>query len=982
MAVFSTYSGADASLLINALLAPGSGIAVVAGSVTVNASALDAINFYDGSLTPLAIGAGLLLTSGTTPGTSNTVGWFGQDNSGTSGFANGDANIDSVVNTVFKTQSYDATTISFDFTVSDPNATSVSFDVVFGSDEYPEWVDQFVDCAVVMVNGVNYALFNHDPLHPLSVISSNLAAGYFQDNAGNTLPIEYDGVSHLLKIVAPINPGVTNHIEIGIADTGDHIYDSGIFLANFTAGTIPGSGVVAAPPVTTTDGNDVVTGTLQDEYFDLKGGDDLAYAGAGDDVIVGGAGNDTEYGGSGNDQLQGGSGNDILDGGVGNDTASFSGASTDYSIGAAGGTITVADNRIGATFDGTDTLIGVEFVRFSDGLFVLAPDGGLTPAGGPVGPPANTPGSVVITGIGAAGKSLTAAVSDPDGVGGTISYQWQESADNGTSWSNVGTDSNTYGVTEADVGQLIQVIASYTDNGSHAEAPISAGKTIQAVGKGDLLVTLLHLDAPAGASTIDPLTTLVQDAIQFGLSANTAVTVIKTVLGLPEVDLASFDAYAVLQSAPSDPTALAIEKISVQIAVLTSLSDDDQATNLTLKILNAASGGQTLDLANANDLAGILGIDITGISDPKLYPQPLREIFDRNSNIAQAGSVAAIETEWQDFLSVQDKIASTSIADLSIHVNQNPVGSATAVLADGLVNTDYTVGAANLLQGFSDPENATLGVAGLTADNGAVADNGNGTFTVTPNANYVGPVELTYSVVDGQGGSAAASQLFVVAETVPCFAAGTQLRTTDGTVAVEALRVGQSVITADGRTEPIVWISSRRLHCARHPHPATVWPIRVRRGAFAEAVPQRDLWLSPEHAVFFQGVMIPVRCLVNGSSVAQVPVPTVTYFHVELPQHDVVLAEGLETESYLDTGNRADLSANADVVRLFPEFGAYSAAAIALWEANGCAPLMMSGPEVTAAQRLLNDRASLARPASANGVFGGGGGVALTGFNH
>ncbi len=53
---------------------------------------------------------------------------------------------------------------------------------MFGSDEFPEWVDQFVDCAIFMVNGVNYALFNHDPTHPLSVVSSNLAAGYFQDN--------------------------------------------------------------------------------------------------------------------------------------------------------------------------------------------------------------------------------------------------------------------------------------------------------------------------------------------------------------------------------------------------------------------------------------------------------------------------------------------------------------------------------------------------------------------------------------------------------------------------------------------------------------------------------------------------------------------------------------------------------------------------------------------------------------------------------
>jgi len=80
----------------------------------------------------LGISAGVLLTSGTTPGTSNTSTWYGCDNSGSSGFANGDAAIDTVVNTVFQTMSYDATTLGFAFSVNDPNATSVSFDLVFG----------------------------------------------------------------------------------------------------------------------------------------------------------------------------------------------------------------------------------------------------------------------------------------------------------------------------------------------------------------------------------------------------------------------------------------------------------------------------------------------------------------------------------------------------------------------------------------------------------------------------------------------------------------------------------------------------------------------------------------------------------------------------------------------------------------------------------------------------------------------------------
>ncbi|CAG1010940.1 partial Mannuronan C5-epimerase AlgE1, partial [Burkholderiales bacterium] len=763
---FTVYTGSDNAALTNALLASGSGITV--SSIVLKKSGDSAVNFYDGTLAPLGIGTGLLLTSGTTPGTTNTVGWFGQDNSiWPTTFYNGDADIDAVVNTVFQTQSYDATTLEFDFTVADSTATSVSFDLVFASDEFPEWVDQFVDSAIVMVNGVNYALFNHDPLHPLSVVSANLAAGYFQDNAGNAFPIEYDGVSHVLKIVAPIIAGgATNHIKIGIADTGDHIYDSGIFIANLSAGNIPGSGVVIAPP-SGTDNSDNLTGTSKDEYFDLKGGDDICYAGAGDDIVVAGSGNDLVYGGSGADQMKGDSGNDSLDGGADADTAVYSGASTNYIVAAVGAGFTITDSNAGPTSEGEDTLTNVEFAKFSDGLFALGP-GGLTPVADPGVPPANTPGSVVISGIGSAGNILTATVSDPDGVAGAVSYQWQISSDNGSTWSDIsGAVSNTYTVLASDTGMDIHAIATYVDNGAHGEAPISASKTILNADSGDLVVTLMQLTAPVGTSIINPLTTLLQDAIELGVTPNTAALGIKAALGLPDaINLPTYDAYAVLLSNPSDVTALQVEKVAVQIAILTSLSDDDTGVNLTLKILDAAANNQTLDLANINDLSGILGIP--AVIDPITgkYPQPLNEIYDRNKSmsdaIADGGDVSVIEKEWQDLLSIQDFINSTAIADLSIHVNQAPTGIATANLANGLEDTHYTINSIDLLQGFSDTDGGVLSVSGLSADNGSVADNGDGTFNFTPMLNFNGPVELAYTVIDGQGGSALANQLFVM----------------------------------------------------------------------------------------------------------------------------------------------------------------------------------------------------------------------------
>ena len=744
MAVFTPYSG-NAGTLTGALLAQNSGIQILNGSIAVQASGADAINYYDGSLAALGIGAGLLLTSGTTPGTSNTLSWFGTDNAGA-----GDADIDAVVNTVFQTQSYDATTLSFDFTVSDPNATSISFDLVFGSDEYPEWVDQFVDSAVVMVNGINYALFNHDPNHPLSVVSANLTAGYFQDNAGNVLPIEYDGVSHVLKIVAPINPGATNHIKIGIADTGDHIYDSGVFLANMSAGTIPGSGVVATSNAGTS-GNDTCTGTAKDEYFDLQAGDDIVYAGGGDDIVVAGAGNDDVYGGSGADQMKGDAGDDLLDGGADNDTAIYAGNKADYAISfnAASGKFTVA-----SAGEGSDTLANVEYAQFADGLWSLNADGSVTAAGngGPPQPPANTPGVLFLSGIGSQGQTLSATVSDADGVdASTLAYQWYA---DGIALADTGA---TLAVGAALVGKNITVEANYVDLAGKAESLASAAKYIAPPVDGDFTIALLQLSAPAGASVMNPLTTLVQNCIMLGASANEASVIVKATLGLPpDLDVQHYDSWAALQANPLDATALAVEKHMVQVAVMTSLGGDDSGMSLAQAMLLAHSQGSTLDLTNETQIANLLGLDP---GNPLVH-----EIWDRNDTIKDAGSVAAIDTIWLDVQSGLDVVLSPTIGTLSVHINQAPVGSPSAELAAGQAGNDYLIDSTALLQGFSDPDGDALQVANLAVDgNGALQDNGNGTWTFIPAAGYSGPVELSYEVQDPQGASIAASQLFVLA---------------------------------------------------------------------------------------------------------------------------------------------------------------------------------------------------------------------------
>jgi hypothetical protein len=152
--------------------------------------------------------------------------------------------------------------------------------------------------------------------------------------------------------------------------------------------------------------------------------------------------------------------------------------------------------------------------------------------------------------------------------------------------------------------------------------------------------------------------------------------------------------------------------------------------------------------------------------------------------------------------------------------------------------------------------------------------------------------------------------------------------------------------TGEGFAE-VIWVGRREVDCARHPAPRQVWPVRVAAGAFGARRPHSELWLSPDHAVFVNEVLIPIKHLINGSTIAQVRVERVTYHHIELAQHDVLLAEGLPAESFLDMRDGTNYANRAGPVRLYPDFSAR------MWEAFGCARLVATGPEIVAARALV-----------------------------
>ncbi len=145
---------------------------------------------------------------------------------------------------------------------------------------------------------------------------------------------------------------------------------------------------------------------------------------------------------------------------------------------------------------------------------------------------------------------------------------------------------------------------------------------------------------------------------------------------------------------------------------------------------------------------------------------------------------------------------------------------------------------------------------------------------------------------------------------VICFAPGTMIRTELGERAIEDLRPGDAILTRDSGTEPVLWCGQRRMSGARLHAMPYLRPIRLRGGALGAGRPDRDLLVSPQHRMLVRGqaaqalfntpeVLVAAEDLVNGHSITvDHSLREVTYVHILLERHQVIWANGLETESF------------------------------------------------------------------------------------
>ncbi|PCH93379.1 MAG: hypothetical protein COB84_09585 [Rhodobacteraceae bacterium] len=191
---------------------------------------------------------------------------------------------------------------------------------------------------------------------------------------------------------------------------------------------------------------------------------------------------------------------------------------------------------------------------------------------------------------------------------------------------------------------------------------------------------------------------------------------------------------------------------------------------------------------------------------------------------------------------------------------------------------------------------------------------------------------------------------------VVCFTPGVMISTPKGAIAIEHLRVGDLVITADNGLQAVRWIGQKQMSGARlaaHPH---LQPVLIKAHAFGQNAPERDMHVSPQHRMFLNSaksqmifgereVLVPAKALVNDTSImVDRASMAVTYIHVMFDKHELINANGSWSESFHPGAvglNALEQSARAELLEIFPNlarnpnrYGASARKALSVQEAR------------------------------------------------
>ena len=344
--------------------------------------------------------------------------------------------------------------------------------------------------------------------------------------------------------------------------------------------------------------------------------------------------------------------------------------------------------------------------------------------------------------------------------------------------------------------------------------------------------------------------------------------------------------------------------------------------------LNVGSGATTTVSAPASYGGIFLGTGSTLIVDGTSISTAYLDA-GTNSLIKVTNGATFNNSGWTGGSKATYEIEGTSTLDFSIAAGGGGgINSETVIFSGtGHGTLKLPAGVSSLdIQGFATGDLLQFNDDNIT--DFRTIDNGNGTVTIQAlDVQSVWYTQILSSVTVSGSVEAAHFLLNAATGTVSynCFLAGTLIATPGGEIVVERLAIGDLILGADGRERPVRWIG-RQSVVAMFADPLQAYPVRIAAGALGDDLPARDLLLSPDHALMIDGLLVQAGALVNGTSVTRIERPEArfTYFHIELEDHALILAEGMPAETFVDNVTRRRFDNYAEYEALY---GADSAVA-------------------------------------------------------
>jgi hypothetical protein len=259
------------------------------------------------------------------------------------------------------------------------------------------------------------------------------------------------------------------------------------------------------------------------------------------------------------------------------------------------------------------------------------------------------------------------------------------------------------------------------------------------------------------------------------------------------------------------------------------------------------------------------------------------------ASAASRGTISGLGTQFTDIEPISIDTGATWV-----------ISGDSAGLAAGQSITGFSDGDTLVLDGFTATSSAISG-------NDLVLSDGTASETLDISTTVDAPTFHFSAVVDGT-------------EVTLCYLRGTNISTPRGDVPIEALAIGDEVVTCFSGVQRIKWLGRQaydRRFVMKNP---SKMPVRIAAGALGAGLPRRDLFVSPGHSMLLGGQLVLAARLVNGVTISQTEAPArIDYIHIELETHDCVLAEGCWSESFADApGLRAQCHNAAEFHALYP----------------------------------------------------------------